>query len=153
MFGAHDLLNNGVQTEGVILESYVTNTITKTRVVIAVQFEDGETAEFSEDLVDHFEPPSHGLSGIAGNLTGANVIPMSFITGSRIPVRYDGSNRKRIAVDVPALQARVLEAWTAAQSASRAKALASLGSPAPSGPTPLDPDLQALMDAEEVSRN
>jgi hypothetical protein len=100
MFGADHWLHNGVQTEGVILESHVTNTITKTRVVIALKFEDGETTEFSEDLVDHFEPPAHGLNGIAGNLTGANVIPMSFITGSRIPVRYDASTRKHIAVDV-----------------------------------------------------
>jgi hypothetical protein len=153
MFGTNHLLHDGAQTEGVILESHVTNTITKTRVVIAVKFEDGETEEFSEDLVDHFEPPSHSLHGIAGNLTGANVIPMLFTTGSRIPVRYDASNHKQIAVDVPALQARVLEEWTAAQAASRAKALASLDSPAPSGATPLDPDLQALMDAEEASRN
>jgi hypothetical protein len=30
--------------------------------------------------------------------------------------------------------------------------LASLDSPAPSGATPLDPELQALMDAEEAER-
>jgi hypothetical protein len=47
MFGADHCLHNGVQTEGVILESHVTNTITKTRVVIAVKFEDGETTEFN----------------------------------------------------------------------------------------------------------
>lgn len=152
MFGSHDLLNDGAQTEGVILESHVTDTITKTRVVIAVKVDDGETAEFSEDLVDHYEPPSHSLNGIVGNLTGENAIPISFIPGSRIPVRYDASNRKQIAVDVPALYARALEQWTAAQNASRAKALASLDSPAPAGETPLDPELQALMDAEEAER-
>jgi len=152
MFGSHDLLNDGAQAEGVILESDVTHTITKTRVLIAVKFADGETAEFSEDLVDHCEPPSHSLKGIVGNLPGENAIPMSFIPGSRIPVRYDASNRKHIAVDVPALNGRVLEQWTAAQNASRTKALASLDSPAPSGATPLDPELQALMDTEETER-
>ena len=85
MVGSHDLLNDGAQAEGVILESHVTHTITKTRVVIAVKFDDGETAEFSEDLVDHYEPPSHSLKGIVGNLTGENAIPVSFIPGSQLP--------------------------------------------------------------------
>src|SRR5580658_3317422 len=60
MFGADHWLHNGVQTEGVILESHVTNTITKTRVVIALKFEDGETTEFFQreyQLVEAIQAP------------------------------------------------------------------------------------------------
>lgn len=151
MFGKHNLVKDGAQTEGVILETHSTHTIER-RVVIAVKFDDGETAEFSENMVDYYEPPSHSLKDLAGNLAGDNVIPIYLNVGTRIPVRYDPSDRKRIAVDLPALHEHALQDWTRSRQASRAKALASLDTPAPSRAQPLDPELQALMDAEENER-
>lgn len=153
MFGKRDLLKAGAQTEGVILERQSTLQRTQSRVVIAVKFEDGETTQFDEVMTNYCEPEAHGLKGLLGNLTGDTVVPMSFIPGDRIPVRYDPSNRHRLAVDVPEFQARTMQAWAAKQDAARDRALASLDSPAPQGGTPLDPELQALMDADEAERN
>ena len=111
-------------TDGVVSENVHSEfSPSKSRVVVAVKFDDGETAQFEEDLVNYYEPPSHGLKGLAGNLTGENVIPMSFTPGERIPVRYDPANRKHIVVDVPAFNARTLEQWTATQNANRERAL------------------------------
>jgi hypothetical protein len=152
MFGGHNVLKDGAQTDGVILERHSSHKLTESRVVIAVKFDDGETAQFEEVMVNYYEPPSHGLKDLAGNLTGENAIPMSFIPGEKIPVRYDPSDRKRIAVDVPAFNERTLEQWTAKENANRERALAALDSPAHSGATPLDPELQALMDMEEAER-
>lgn len=152
MFGNLNLLKDGAQMDGVMLERHSALKLTQSRVVIAVKFDNGETAEFEETLVNYYEPPSHGLKGFAGNLTGENAVPMSFTPGDKIPVRYDPSNHTRLAVDVPAFQQRTLEAWTAKQEANRARALAALDSPAPTGATPLDPELQALMDADEAER-
>lgn len=152
MFGSHNLLKDGAQMDGVILERHSALKRTQSRVVIAVRFDDGETAQFEENLTNYCEPPSHGLKGLAGNLTGDNAIPMSFIPGDKIPVRYDPSNHTRIAVDVAAFQQRTLDAWAAKRDAERARALAVLDGPAPKGATPLDPELQALMDQEEAER-
>lgn len=152
MFGSLNLLKDGAQMDGVILERQSALKRNQSRVVIAVKFEDGETAQFEETLLNYCEPPSHGLKGLAGNLTGDNAVPMSFVPGDKIPVRYDPSNHKRIAVDVPAFQERTIEAWNAKQEASRARALSALDTPAPTGAAPLDPELQALMDADRAER-
>jgi hypothetical protein len=153
MFGNHNLLKNGAQMDGVIVERRNGMRASQSHVVVAVKFDNGETAEFEETMTDFCEPPSHGLKGLAGNLSGQNVIPMSFIPGAKIPVRYDPSDHKRLAVDVPAFQQRTVEAWVAKQEAQRSRALAALDSPAPTGPTALDPELQALMDADEAERH
>ncbi len=152
MFGSLNLLKDGARMDGVILERHSALKLTQSRVVVAVKFDDGETAQFEETLVNYCEPPSHGLKGFAGSLTGESAVPMSFSPGDKVPVRYDPSDHRRLAVDVPAFQQRTLEKWTAEQEANRARALASLDSPAPSGPTPLDPELQALMDADDAER-
>ncbi len=152
MFGSHSLLKDGAQMDGVILERHSALKLTQSRVIIAVKFDDGETAQFEETLMNYWEPPSHGLKGLAGNLTGDSAIPMSFIPGEKIPVRYDPSNHKRVAVDVPAFQQRTLKEWTTKRDADRARALAALDDPAPSGATPLDPELQALMGQDEAER-
>lgn len=74
---------------------------------------------------------SGGLKELAGNLRGNNVIPLSFIPGSTIPVRYDPADRKKLAVDVPTLPERALQQWTKGQEESRARAQAVLDSQGP----------------------
>ena len=68
MFGHLNLLKDGAQIDGVILERHSTLKRTESRVVIAVRFDDGETAQFDETLVSYCQPPSHGLKGLAGHL-------------------------------------------------------------------------------------
>jgi hypothetical protein len=53
MFGGHNLLKDGAQIDGVILERHSGHTIERSRVVIAVKFDDGETAQFEEVLVNY----------------------------------------------------------------------------------------------------
>ena len=101
MFGNHNLLSDGAQTEGVVLDSNMTHQESKRKVRVAVTFDDGEKAEFTEVLTNYYVPKGQGLKGI----TDTTVIPISFGTGIKIPVRYDPDNHKHVAVDVPALHA------------------------------------------------
>ena len=168
MFGHHKLLSEGAQIDGVVLENgQLSYTITKARLLIGVKFDDGVTAEFTEDIQDFFEPAAHGLKGLAGNLTGDNVIPLSFISGSTIPVRYDPADRSKLAIDVPALHERALERWMKGQKASRAQAEAVLaqqpaahptaahrdgGKPPPPSPTPQRPHREDMMGGTRTTR-
>jgi len=124
MFGNHNLLTDGAQTEGVVLDSNMTHQESKMKVQIAVKFDDGEKAEFTEVLTNYYVPKGQGLKG----LTDKTVIPISFRTGMKIPVRYDPNNHKHVAVDVPALHQRRLQAYTEGKNALRAQAEASLDS-------------------------
>ncbi len=124
MFGNHNPLSDGAQTEGVVLESSMTHQRGRMKVLIAVKFDDGEKAEFAEVLTDYYVPKGQGLKG----LTDKTVIPISFTTGMKIPVRYDPANHKHVAVDVQALHERRLHAYTEGQNALRAQAEASLDS-------------------------
>ncbi|MGO9973214.1 MAG: hypothetical protein ACLP01_10465 [Solirubrobacteraceae bacterium] len=129
-------MSEGAQIDGVVLENgQLSYNVTKARLVIGVKFDDGVTAEFTEDIQDFFEPAAHGLKGLAGNLTGDNVIPLSFIPGSTIPVRYDPAARSKLAIDVPALHERALERWMKGQKASRAQAEAVLAQRPAAHPT------------------
>ncbi len=122
MFGNDNLLSDGAQIEGVVLESSMTHQRNKSKVQIAVKFDDGEKAEFTEVLINYYVPAGQGLRGI----TDKTVIPISFTIGMKIPVRYDPANHEHLAVDVPALHERRLQAYTEGQNALRAQAEASL---------------------------
>jgi hypothetical protein len=64
MFGHNNLLNEGAETEGVVLQwKPAPLDRTKDRLTIGVKFEDGETAEFTEDITNYYQPPAHGLKG------------------------------------------------------------------------------------------
>ena len=124
MFGNHNLLSDGAQTGGIVLESSMTHQRSKMKVHIAVKFDDGEKAEFTEVLTNYYVPKGQGLKG----LTDKTVIPISFTTGMTIPVRYNLADHKHLAVDVPALHERRLQSYTEGQNTLRAQAEASLDS-------------------------
>jgi hypothetical protein len=134
LLGHHKLLSEGAQIEGVVLENNTPRNLTKDRLRVAVKFDDGEKAEFTEDVTNYFEP-GHGLKALAGKVTGNNVIPLALTPGSRIPVRYDPAKRKHLAIDVPALHEQRLQRWIEGQQESRAQAEAVLDSEEPAGQT------------------
>ncbi len=126
MFGHHKLLSDGSQITGVVLRNDTPNNLTKDRLLVAVKFADGEKAEFTEDITNYYEPPAQSLKGLVGNLAGNNVIPVSMTAGDTIPVRYDPDDRRKLAIDVPALYDQVAQQWMQGQAAQRAQAEAVL---------------------------
>jgi hypothetical protein len=132
MLGHHHLLSEGARIEGVVLAwKPAPRDRTKDRLTIGVKFDDGETAEFTEDITNYYQPPAHGLRQLVSNATGDNVVPVSLTQGSKVPVRYDAENRKKLAIDVPALQERALRHWTNFESQQRAQAEAELAGGTP----------------------
>jgi len=104
MFGHHHLMSAGAQIEGVVLEwSPAPFVRTKDRLRVGVKFDDGH-----------------------------NVIPISLIEGSTVPVRYDPDDRQELAIDLPALLERAVKHWSDYKAATRTQAEATLAAQAPS---------------------
>lgn len=57
---------------------------------------------------------------------GADVIPLSFLTGSKIPVGYDPEDRSKTMIDEPALHERAQQHWHEGKQAQRNRAEAVL---------------------------
>jgi hypothetical protein len=45
-------------------------------------------------------PRGRGVKGLIGRATGDNVIPLSLTQGSKVPVRCDPENRKKLAMRI-----------------------------------------------------
>jgi hypothetical protein len=123
MFGHLNLLKDGAQIDGVVVDAKPAPMVrTKTRVSVGVKFDDGRTIEFEQDITDYYVPAGEGFKGVLAAAGGGDVIPLSFITGSAIPVRYDPDKRDKLVIDEPTLHARALQHWTAGKQAQRAQA-------------------------------
>jgi hypothetical protein len=151
----------GVAIDGVVLH-YEPSPLyrTRSRLLVGVKFEDGETAEFTEEIVDFYQPPARSpqaqqllaLSGSSGTSDESEVlshvpgfarglvrdaveqnevpvIPLSLYEGAVIPVHYDPSNRKKLAIDEATLHERAFEAHIQAEQAQRAQAWDQLNKP------------------------
>jgi hypothetical protein len=118
MFGRKKkLYAEGAQTQGVVVKQASANDRIHYRVVVRAKFPDGSTTEFTKGALDFHD---------VGYL----------YQGSVVPVRYDASDHSKVALDIPALEARHKQA-TAAQQAQLDAQVAHLGEPgaqAPGGP-------------------
>ncbi len=52
---------------------------------------------------------------------GDDVIPLSLYEGSKVPVRYDPSDRKKVLVDEATLHQQALEAFVQSKHAERSR--------------------------------
>jgi hypothetical protein len=92
LFGNNKLLTDGVVGQGVVIDSVGPASTGEGgmgrsySVKVRVQFPDGTTAEFTEKHLDRYK---HGWR----------------LKGDIVPVRYDGADHTKIAVDVHALEA------------------------------------------------
>ena len=83
MFHRHDPASRTMQAEGVILERRPSALYrTRIRLVIGVKFDDGQTVEFTEELVDFCTPPANTFSERLHALIGKDVVPLSFTWAS-----------------------------------------------------------------------
>jgi hypothetical protein len=114
-----------VSAQGVILENTLSMLHrTRRRLVVGVKFDDGETVEFAEEIMDFYVPPAPGPVGRLKALGGEGMVSLSLNTGEQIPVRYDPDDRTKLAIDEPALHegavSRNEEAATARRAAAEA---------------------------------
>jgi hypothetical protein len=144
----------GVAIDGVVLHYEPSQTRrTRARLLVGVKFEDGQTAEFTQEIVDFYQPPAHStqaqeLESLSGGSSASDadqvlsqvpafarslvrgaveqnevpVIPLSIYEGAILPVRYDPSNRTKLAIDEAALHERAFEAHIKSEQAQRANA-------------------------------
>ena len=127
MFHRHDPASRTMQAEGVILERRPSALYrTRIRLVIGVKFDDGQTVEFTEELVDFCTPPANTFSERLHALIGKDVVPLSFTVGERIPVRFDPNDRTKLSVDEPTLHDEATRKHMQAVIARRAEAEATL---------------------------
>ncbi len=128
MFGNKKLLANGAQAQGIVTASddvkVLVNGAGGYAVTISVTFDDGT----SQELETRLHTKDVGMKGI----------------GSVLPVRYDPSDRSKIAVDEPAIRAsREL------QQTQRETAFAAISSTPPVSSDPAE-QLQALWEQKKA---
>ncbi len=114
MFGSHKkLYREGAQTDGVVVKARaVVNPLTVDpgyEVVVRAKFPDGSTSEFTQGT----------LRGGGGWLYAQSV--GTPYVGQIVPVRYDPSDRSKVAVDLPALEERYKQATAQAAAAQQAQ--------------------------------
>ena len=113
------LVSEGVATQGMVAQSEFSAADRRmTQVRVSVRFKDGQTAEFSEELANLYQPApgspeAQRLAEVRGaeQLRHPDRIPkiqLPLSDGAKIPVRYDAADRSKIVIDVPALQKRAL---------------------------------------------
>jgi hypothetical protein len=108
MFGHRKLLEDGVKGEAVVtgadsrmgMAPSPTGIDRKTKLDLRARFPDGSTKSWSETVRDR-EVGNHSI-------------------GSIVPVRYDGSDHDKIALDVPTMKARHAAQRTAIDEAQQA---------------------------------
>jgi|HubBroStandDraft_1064217.scaffolds.fasta_scaffold62526_3 hypothetical protein len=119
MLRHHKLATEGAQAEGTVLQWSAGREISKAHLLIGVKFEDGEIVEFSEDVTDYYAVPGHVMKQV-DLPPGDDVVPLPLYDGSKVPVRYDPSDRKKIMVDEATLHQGALEAFVQSKHAERA---------------------------------
>jgi hypothetical protein len=120
------LLSEGAAGQGMVTRSEVTAADRRvSQVRVSVSFKDGrmvqfseERVEFSEELANLYQPaPGSQEARRLAEARGAEQlrhpdrvpkIQLPLSDGERVPVRYDAADRRRIVIDVPALQKRAL---------------------------------------------
>jgi hypothetical protein len=113
------LLGDGLTIQGMVMGNEPAATDRRvSQVRLNVRFEDGQTAEFSEELANLYQPApgspeARRLAEVRGaeQLRHPDRIPkiqLPLSAGERVPLRYDAADRRRIVIDVPALQQRAL---------------------------------------------
>ena len=146
MWNVSKVANEGLRVEGSVLDigdakdsatvQHVAGSQVRFRyrLTVAVRFEDGDSAEFEDDVPDHFDwhpRPDHVYREFDPNLNlmvtpreprvdsstsvpAAQPISLAFRVGDRIPVRHD-PRRRKFVVDLPALRLQVVQPWLDAQ--------------------------------------
>jgi len=109
MFGKGDVLQDGMQGQGVILDARPGNILNRHgernwHLRIRVHFEDGQTADTECEFFDL------GISTV-GPVSGLEPYPLA--AGIVVPVRYDPRDRARVAVDRPKIIADTISAYEA----------------------------------------
>jgi hypothetical protein len=87
-------------------------------VRVTVSFKDGQRAEFTEELASLYQPaPGSPEAQRLAEARGAEQlrhpgripkIQLPLFDGETVPVRYDPADRRKLVMDVPALQRRAL---------------------------------------------
>jgi hypothetical protein len=113
------LLSEGAAIQGMVMhcETSPTDRL-MSQVRLSVRFKDGQTAEFSEELANLYQPaPGSAEAQRLAEVRGAEQlrhpdripkIQLPLSVGARVPVRYDAADRGKITIDVPALQQHAL---------------------------------------------
>lgn len=109
MFGKGDVLQDGMQGQGVILDARQGNILNRHgernwHLRIRVHFEDGQTADTECEFFDL------GISTV-GPASGLEPYPLT--AGVVVPVRYDPKDRAKVAVDRPKIIADTISAYEA----------------------------------------
>src|SRR5690348_4840943 len=111
------LLSQGAVIQGMVMRNEPSAADPRiSRVRVSVRFSGDQTAEFSEELPNLYQPASGSPEARriaevrqAQQLRHADRIPkiqLPLSDGERVPVRYDAADRSRLVLDVPALQKR-----------------------------------------------
>ena len=114
-----ELLSEGAVIQGMVMHnepSAADRRISQVRV--SVSFPGGQTAQFSEELANLYQPvpgspEAQRLAAVrgAGQLRHPDRIPkiqLPLSAGERVPVRYDATDPGKLVLDLPALQERAL---------------------------------------------
>jgi hypothetical protein len=134
------LLSEGAVIQGMVMRSEPSAADPRiSRVRISVRFPGDQTAEFSEELPNLYQPAqgspeARRLAEVrqAQQLRHADRIPkiqLPLSDGERVPVRYDAADRSRIVLDVPALQKRALHDYIQREQRPKAQPPARTGPP------------------------
>ena len=113
------LLSQGTVIQGMVMRNEPSAADPRiSQVRISVRFKDDQTAEFSEELPNLYQPApgsqeARRLAEVrqAQQLRHADRIPkiqLPLSDGERVPVRCDTADRSRMVLDIPALQKRAL---------------------------------------------
>ena len=113
------LLSQGAAIQGMVMRNEPSVTDPRiSQVRVTVRFKDDQTAEFTEELANLYQPApdsqeARRLAEVrqAQQLRHADRIPkiqLPLSDGERVPVRYDTADRSRMVLDIPALQKRAL---------------------------------------------
>ena len=108
------LLSQGAVIQGMVMGNEPSADPRISRIRVTVRFKDNDTAEFSEELPNLYQPApgspeARRIAEVrqAQQLRHADRIPkiqLPLSDGERVPVRYDAADRSRLVLDVPALQ-------------------------------------------------
>ncbi len=131
------LLSEGAVIQGMVMRNEPSATYPRiSQVCISVRFSGGQTAEFTEELANLYQPApgspeAQRLAEVreAQQLRHADRIPkiqLPLSAGERVPVRYD-ADRNRMVLDVPALRKRALHDYIQREQRPKAQPTARTG--------------------------
>jgi len=125
MFGRQNLLQDGLESQAVILDARPGNILNRHgernwHLRIRVHYDDGQTAEIDCELYDL------GIATV-GPASGLEPYPLS--AGVVIPVRIGQNDPTKVAIDRPKIIADTISAYAADRQQKIAKAESRLASP------------------------